>query len=74
MSAQSVKYGEVICGGIPRDIDEMNLISNEGLVIRLIVVRNMQTRISKGYAFVDMRDRTGADRASQALNGLVNGD
>jgi RNA recognition motif-containing protein len=59
--------------GFSREMDEIELdemFSNEGLVQRLTIVRDLQTGISKGYAFVEMMDLAGADRAIAALDGM----
>ncbi|WP_158826753.1 RNA recognition motif domain-containing protein [Mucilaginibacter lacusdianchii] len=63
--------------GFPRDMGEIELeqfFSNEGMVKRITIIREMQTGISKGYAFVEMMDLTGAERAIKALDGLAIGD
>jgi RNA recognition motif-containing protein len=59
--------------GFPKEMGEIELnelFSNHGLVSTITVVRDMQTGVSKGYAFVNMMDQPGADRAIQALNGF----
>lgn len=59
--------------GFPKDKGEMELdklFSTHGLVHMITVVREMQTGVSKGYAFVTMMDQSGAERAIEALNGF----
>lgn len=60
--------------GFARETDELQLdelFSQHGLVKTLTIVRDQQTGISKGYAFVHMMDEAGAARAIEQLNGLA---
>ena len=59
--------------GFSRGTDELQLnelFSQHGLVKTLTIVRDQQTGVSKGYAFVQMLDQAGAERAISHLNGL----
>ncbi|WP_345949184.1 RNA-binding protein [Mucilaginibacter sp. PAMB04274] len=63
--------------GFSRETDEIELdqlFTGQGMVKRVTIVREMQTGISKGYAFVEMLDQSGAERAIAALHGLMIGD
>ncbi|WP_158829138.1 RNA recognition motif domain-containing protein [Mucilaginibacter lacusdianchii] len=63
--------------GFSRDTDEVQLdelFSQHGLVKTLTIVRDQQTGESKGYAFVQMLDEAGGERAIKGLDGLrING-
>ena len=62
--------------GFPREMSEIELdelLTAHGMVKKITIIRDLQTQISKGYAFVDMMDRPGADRAISALNGFSMG-
>ena len=62
--------------GFARETDEMQLVelfSEHGLVHTVTIIRDQLTGTSKGYAFVDMLDQAGADRAIAALNGFETG-
>lgn len=59
--------------GFPPETDEMKLaqlFSPYGDIDLLTIVRDRQTGRSKGYGFVYMKDQTGAEQASHALNGV----
>ncbi|RVU02882.1 hypothetical protein EOD41_02795 [Mucilaginibacter limnophilus] len=58
--------------GIPRDMDSAELgdiFADYGQVQHTTVVTDIDTGIGKGYAFVTMADRVGADAAIAALDG-----
>ena len=58
--------------GIPRDMDEIELLelfSAHGQVGIVTVVTDRDSGESKGFGFVHMEDRAGAERAIAALNG-----
>jgi len=60
--------------GFLRETDELQLVelfSDHGLVKTVTIVRDQITGESKGYAFVEMMDEPGANRAIAALNGFV---
>jgi len=62
--------------GFPRETDELQLLglfSDHGLVNTLTIIRDQTSGESKGYAFVEMLDKAGADRAIAALDGSVMG-
>jgi RNA recognition motif-containing protein len=57
--------------GFPRDMDEVELVelfSNHGIVDNVTVVTDQITGENKGYGFISMADRIGADRAIEALD------
>lgn len=58
--------------GLPRDMEETELLeifSAYGQVGLITIVTEKETGQSKGYAFVHMDDKAGAQRAIDALNG-----
>jgi RNA recognition motif-containing protein len=62
--------------GFPRETSEIELdqlFTNHALVRDITIIRDMQTGESKGYAFVDMMDEPGAERAIKALDGMTFG-
>ncbi|GGH03898.1 RNA recognition motif domain-containing protein [Mucilaginibacter phyllosphaerae] len=65
---------KIFVGGFPLDITELELVqmlSWHGTVSTIKIVRDKKTRICKGYAFVEMTDRAGAENAVLALNGTM---
>jgi RNA recognition motif-containing protein len=63
--------------GFPRGMSEIELdqlFTKEAIIKRVTIIRDMQTGISEGYAFVEMMDQAGADRAVRALHGITMGD
>lgn len=59
--------------GFSRETDELQLdelFSRHGLVKTLTIVRDQQSGVSKGYAFVQMLDQFGAERAIRHLDGF----
>ncbi|MCO5934942.1 RNA-binding protein [Mucilaginibacter sp. RB4R14] len=65
---------KIFIGGFPLDITELELvqlISWHGSVSTIKIVRDKKTRICKGYAFVEMEDRIGAENAVIALDGTM---
>ena len=68
---------KLFVGGFPLDITEMELvmmISPHGNVSTIKIVRDKKTRVCKGYAFLEMADKEGAERAVEALDGTAIGD
>jgi RNA recognition motif-containing protein len=68
---------KLFVGGFPLDITEMELvmmISPHGDVSTIKIVRDKKTGTCKGYAFLEMNDREGAERAVEALDGSAIGD
>jgi RNA recognition motif-containing protein len=68
---------KLFVGGFPLEITEMELvmmISPYGDVDTIKIVRDKKTRICKGYAFLEMKDIGGAERAVEALDGTAIGD
>lgn len=64
-------------GGIPATMDEMSLAQLVGIhgdIATLKIVRDKQTRKSKGYAFVEMVSEAGAMEVIEALNQAVMGE
>lgn len=62
---------KLFVGGFPLDISELELVqlfNLHGDVVTIKIVRDKKTRICKGYAFLEMKDQEGADRAIEALD------
>jgi len=68
---------KLFVGGFPLDITELELVmlvSPHGEVNTIKIVRDKKTGKCKGYAFLEMTDKGGADRAMEALDGTFMGD
>jgi RNA recognition motif-containing protein len=65
---------KIFVGGFPLDIEEIELaklFALHGDINTIKIVRDKKTRICKGYAFIEMNDRAGAENAAEALNGTL---
>jgi RNA recognition motif-containing protein len=65
---------KLFVGGFPLDIEELELaklFGPHGDISTVKIVRDKKTRICKGYAFIEMTDRIGAENAAEALNGSM---
>jgi RNA recognition motif-containing protein len=68
---------KLFVGGFPLDTTELELVmlvSPHGSVDTIKIVRDKKTGICKGYAFLEMTDKDGAERAIEALDGTSIGD
>jgi RNA recognition motif-containing protein len=68
---------KLFVGGFPLDITELELVmlvSPHGDVDTIKIVRDKKTGTCKGYAFLEMTDKDGAERAVEALDGTAIGD
>lgn len=68
---------KLFVGGFPLNITELELVmlvSPHGEVNTIKIVRDKKTGKCKGYAFLEMTDKEGADRAMEALDGTFLGD
>jgi len=68
---------KLFVGGFPLDMDEIEIVklfAPYGDVSTIKIVRNRQTKICKGYAFLEMLSLDDAERAIIALDGLAMGD
>ena len=68
---------KLFVGGFPLDMTELELvqlIARHGDVSTIKIVRDKKTRVCKGYAFVEMTDRKGAELAVEMLDGTPLGD
>lgn len=68
---------KLFVGGFPLDIAEIELVkifNSYGTVNTIKIVRDKKTRKCKGYAFLEMTDQAGADRAIEGLDGTPMGD
>ena len=60
--------------GFPLDIQDAELIEMfaiQGMVHSIHLITDKITHKHKGYGFIEMVDQAGADRAIEALNGMV---
>lgn len=68
---------KLFVGGFPLDIQEIELaqlFAPHGDISTVKIVRDKKTRKCKGYAFIEMNDRAGAESSVKALNGtMMNG-
>jgi len=65
---------KLFVGGFPLDIEEIELaklFGPYGDISTVKIVRDKKTKICKGYAFIEMTDRTAAGNAADALNGTM---
>ncbi|SDF43424.1 RNA recognition motif. (a.k.a. RRM, RBD, or RNP domain) [Mucilaginibacter pineti] len=65
---------KLFVGGFPLDIEEIELaqlFGPHGDISTIKIVRDKKTKICKGYAFIEMADRSGAENAAEALNGTM---
>lgn len=63
---------KIFVGGLAPDVSEIDVViqvSIYGQVITIKIVRDKVTRKSKGYAFLEMANQEGAEKAVEALNG-----
>ncbi|WP_158827543.1 RNA recognition motif domain-containing protein [Mucilaginibacter lacusdianchii] len=63
---------KLFVGGFPLEIDELELaklFGPHGDISTIKIVRDKKTRICKGYAFIEMNDRRGAEAAVESLDG-----
>ena len=63
---------KLFVGGFPLDIDEIELaqlIGPYGDISTIKIVRDKKTNVCKGYAFIEMLNRTDAENAAIALDG-----
>ena len=68
---------KLFVGGFPMDITELELVmlfSPHGDVSTIKIVRDKKTGNCKGYAFLEMKDKEGAERAVEALDGTFIGE
>lgn len=68
---------KLFIGGHPLTMDELQLVqlvSPYGQVATIKMVRDRQTRKSKGYSFLEITDIDGAERIMEALQGKAYGD
>jgi RNA recognition motif-containing protein len=63
---------KLFIGGFPLDMSELEIVQRVALhtdVHTIKIVRDKKTKICKGYAFLEVADRVGAEQAMAALNG-----
>ncbi|SHL88954.1 RNA recognition motif domain-containing protein [Mucilaginibacter sp. OK098] len=64
---------KIFVGGFPLDFTELDiamLVGLHGDISTIKIVRDKKTRICKGYAFVEMMSKDGAEKAVEALDGI----
>jgi RNA recognition motif-containing protein len=64
---------KIFVSGYPQDYDELalvQLVSPYGEVSTIKIVRDKQTRKTKGYAFIELINRAAAEEVAIALDGL----
>ena len=65
---------KLFVGGFPLEIEEIELaklFAPHGDISTIKIVRDKKTKLCKGYAFIEMNDRAGAEAAAEALNGTM---
>ncbi|AMR33538.1 hypothetical protein A0256_19975 [Mucilaginibacter sp. PAMC 26640] len=68
---------KIFLGGFPLEITELSLVqllSHHGEVATIKIVRNKQTRICKGYAFIETASLKDATQIIKALDGTMLGE
>ncbi|MDB5145933.1 MAG: RNA-binding protein, partial [Mucilaginibacter sp.] len=68
---------KLFVGGFPLDMDELKLaelFAPHGDIRTIKLVRDKQTRVCKGYGFIEMADQVSAQNAVWVLNGQAMGD
>lgn len=68
---------KIFIGGFPLEMDEMQLaqlVSPHGGIVTMKIVRDKQTKICKGYAFLEMAGEDDAVAVMAALDGEKLGD
>jgi RNA recognition motif-containing protein len=63
---------KLFIGGFPLDMSELEvvqLVAFHADVRTIKIVRDKKTKICKGYAFLEIADRAGAEQAINAVNG-----
>jgi len=71
-SFQTTRMIKLFVGGFPLDMTELEIVQRVALyadVQTIKIVRDKKTKICKGYAFLEVTDRAGAEQAMDALNG-----
>ncbi|NNU33925.1 hypothetical protein HK413_06765 [Mucilaginibacter sp. S1162] len=53
------------------EIELAKLFAPHGDICTIKIVRDKKTKLCKGYAFIEMNDRAGAEAAVEALNGTT---
>lgn len=69
---QTITMVKLFIGGFPLDMTELEIVQRVALyadVQTIKIVRDKKTKVCKGYAFLEVTDRAGAEQAMDALNG-----
>jgi RNA recognition motif-containing protein len=73
----NITMTKIFLGGFPLEITELSLVqllSYHGEVATIKIVRNKQTRICKGYAFIETASLNDATQIIKALDGTMLGE
>jgi RNA recognition motif-containing protein len=65
---------KLFIGGFPKTMNELELVRMIGPYADVKTIKIVKDRISrkcKGYAFIEVKDQTHADRAMEELNGMM---
>ncbi|MDB5030630.1 RNA-binding protein [Mucilaginibacter sp.] len=65
---------KLFIGGFPLDMTELEIVQLVAFyanVCTIKVVRDKKTKVCKGYAFLEIADREGAELAIATLNGTL---
>ena len=65
---------KLFVGEFPLDTEEIELAKSfapHGDISTIKIIRDKKTKLCKGYAFIEMNDRAGAEAAVEALNGTM---
>jgi RNA recognition motif-containing protein len=65
---------KIFVGGFPLNYTELDivmLIAPHAEVITIKIVRDKKTKICKGYAFLEIQDRAGAENAVEMADGII---
>ncbi|KAL8593405.1 RNA-binding protein 24-B [Nucella lapillus] len=69
-------YTKIFVGGLPYHTTDQSLreyFDKYGDIDEAVVITDRQTGKSRGYGFVTMADKTGADRATKDPNPIIDG-
>lgn len=65
---------KIFVGGFPlnyTEIDIVMLVAPHAEVVTIKIVRDKKTKICKGYAFLEIEDRAGAENAVEMVDGAI---
>jgi len=65
---------KIFVGGFPLNYTELEivmLVAPHAEVVTIKIVRDKKTKICKGYAFLEIADRAGAENAVEMVDGTI---